>query len=103
MTDYDIMHILVKSSISSLTYLNLSNNANQWINVEVFSQLLHFLKRQKHLGGFVFDLNGLTTDQTAALLAIIAESNTQLKELYLGHSCNFDSDESVQALAQCID
>ena len=102
-TGREMMYNLERFSINSLTVMEFGYNADWWKDSEAFTQLLNFLARQTNLVLFDFRQNDLTTSQTTQLLQCIAQYNTQLEELYLTESANFDSEESVKALALCID
>ena len=99
-TGEDVMPKLFNSPTDSLTWLNLEHNPSWWKTDETFPQLLVFLGKQTNLIELWFAGNDLTTSQTTELLQCVTSSNKQLAWLGVSESCNFDSDESVQALAQ---
>ena len=99
-TGEDVMPMLDSACIDTLTWLNLEHNPDWWKSGDTFPQLLVLLGRQTNLEELWFAGNDLTTSQTTELLQCVAQSNKKLLWLGVSESCNFDSDESVQALAR---
>ena len=100
-----VMSQLANSDINSLPQLNLNEIDTWWKDSSLFHQVLPFLTKQSQLTQFRFVQNSLTSEQTGQLLACLAQmpANDKLKELCLMGTCNFDSDESIEQLAQVID
>ena len=103
--DKELINAIVRSGLTQLRELDLSDNPGWWNNDEASGYLFDFIKEQTCLVGLNLAKNKFCKEMTREVMQFLLESSNMnsIMSLDISSSADFSEDKTCELLAQLIE